>query len=306
MNEVTPFTVSRTFQAPRAILFQAHSDTAHLSRWMGSAGETVLKAEIDFREGGEHHYGTRQADGSEVWGKQVFREIRIPGKIVLLQSFSDAGGGLVRHPLAPTWPLEMLSTTTFRDAGPGETELTVNWRPWNASEEECRTFDKAREGMKGGFAGSFGKLEAYLKASERLLLNSRLVDAPPERVWRALTDPNEVNAWWGPDGFKNTEVTQDVRVGGQWRFKMIGPDGAVYPNLSTYVELSKPKRLVYDCGDGERVHFRGVIALQDLGGKTLVSLSVEAPTREARDAFLAHNALEGGRQTLGKLAAFMK
>ena len=43
--------------------------------------------------------------------------------------------------MAPTWPLEMLSTFTFEDAPGGKTKFTVRWSPHNASDEERKTFD---------------------------------------------------------------------------------------------------------------------------------------------------------------------
>jgi uncharacterized protein YndB with AHSA1/START domain len=46
---------------------------------------------------------------------------------------------------------------------------------------------------------------------------TRVIRAPRELVWRAITDPEQVAEWWGPDGFTNTVLEMDVRVGGVWR-----------------------------------------------------------------------------------------
>ncbi len=75
-------------------------------------------------------------------------------------------GGLTRHPMAPTWPLEMLTTVTFEDAPGGKTKLTLVWSPLNASDEEQKTFDAAHRGMTGGWAGTFERLDAYLAATK--------------------------------------------------------------------------------------------------------------------------------------------
>jgi hypothetical protein len=83
-----------------------------------------------------------------MWGKFVYREIAAPGRIVLVNSFSDEQGGLSRHPMAPTWPVEMLSTTTLTEEG-GQTKITIEWVPLNPTDEERRTFD-AHDGMKQG------------------------------------------------------------------------------------------------------------------------------------------------------------
>jgi len=67
-------------------------------------------------------------------------------------------------------------------------------------------------------------------ATEREITLSRLFDAPREVVFDAWTDPRQIAAWWGPDGFTNTIQEMDVRPGGVWRFVMHGPDGVDYPN----------------------------------------------------------------------------
>lgn len=305
MTEVKPFSVSRVFDAPRELVFQAFTDVGHLARWMGPKGYKVIRAALDLRVGGSYHYGLEGPGGARMWGKQVFREILRPERLVYLQSFSDEAGGLARHPMSASWPLLMLSTATFDDAGGGKTRLTISWHPYEADEAGLAAFDGARSSMQGGFAGMFETLDAHLAATACQLVNARVLDAPRERVWAALTDPAQVNAWWGPDGFQNVDVQQDVRVGGTWRFTMVGPDGKRWPNHSTYLEVTPPARLVYDHGDGSAVLFRATIELTELGPRTLLSLTLEAPSREARDGFLKFGAVEGGRQTLGKLAAFL-
>jgi uncharacterized protein YndB with AHSA1/START domain len=79
-----------------------------------------------------------------------------------VHSFSDESGGLTRHPLSPTWPLELLTTVTFEDAPGGKTNLTLRWSPLNATDEENKTFAAARDGMTQGWTGTFERLATYL------------------------------------------------------------------------------------------------------------------------------------------------
>ncbi len=62
------------------------------------------------------------------------------------------------------WPLQMLSEATFtvRD---GKTTGTIKWLPLDASDEERRTFDGARDGMTQGWTGTFQQLANYLTKS---------------------------------------------------------------------------------------------------------------------------------------------
>lgn len=162
MPTTAPFTISRVFNAPVDLVYKVSTEPAHLMKWMGPAGVTGIKAEVDLRPGGTNHYGYRNPDGSETWGRQVYKEI-VPGKkIVCIQSFSDKDGNVTRHPLAPAWPLEMLSTTTFEAAGPNQTKLTITWEPYNSDEAGVAMFDGARPGMSGGWEGTFQALENYL------------------------------------------------------------------------------------------------------------------------------------------------
>lgn len=162
MPEIKPFTLSRIFNAPRDLVFKVNTDPAHLAKWFGPAGMEVIKADMDLRPGGMYHYGLRSPDGNEMWGKQVYREVVVPEKLVFIQSFSDKNGGLTRHPMSPTWPLEMLSTTLYEDLG-DKTRMTVSWQPYQADDEALRTFDNARGGMEGGFKGMWDNLDVYLQ-----------------------------------------------------------------------------------------------------------------------------------------------
>ncbi|MEI9804501.1 MAG: SRPBCC domain-containing protein [Pseudolabrys sp.] len=114
------------------------------------------------RIGGTYHYGMQTPDGTLMWGRMIFREITPPERMVFINSFSDEAGGLGRHPLAPTWPLEMMSIYTFEDVGGGKTKFTVHWSPYNPTDEERKTFDAGHDSMTKGWSGTLEQLEAYL------------------------------------------------------------------------------------------------------------------------------------------------
>jgi uncharacterized protein YndB with AHSA1/START domain len=92
----------------------------------------------------------------------VYREITPRDRIVFLNSFSDEAGGTTHHPMAPTWPLEMLSIFTFEDVAGGKTRFTVRWSPHNATEEERKTFDAMQDSVHQGWGGTLDKLAGYL------------------------------------------------------------------------------------------------------------------------------------------------
>jgi len=97
-----------------------------------------------------------------MWAKFVYREVVAPELLVWEHSFSDEAGGLTRHPLSPTWPLNLLTRVTFDEATGGKTKLTLRWTPLDATEEEQKTFAAAHDIMQGGWTGTFDQLGDYL------------------------------------------------------------------------------------------------------------------------------------------------
>jgi uncharacterized protein YndB with AHSA1/START domain len=156
------FVISRVLDAPRELVWKCFTDPAHMQQWWGPKGATVIQAKMDLRPGGTFHYFMRAADGTEIWGKMLYREISPRDRIVFINSFSDEAGGTTRHPMAPTWPLEMLSIFTFEDLPGGKTKFTVRWSPHNATDEERKTFDAGHDSMRQGWGGTLDQLQGYL------------------------------------------------------------------------------------------------------------------------------------------------
>jgi uncharacterized protein YndB with AHSA1/START domain len=157
------FTISREFDASRETLWACLTEPERMRQWWGPKGCKVVAATMDLRPGGSYHYGLQMPNGDTMWGKFVYREIVAPERLHFINFFSDENGGVTRHPLAPTWPLEMLSTFALEEAN-GKTRFTVRWSPHNATKEEREAFDspEMRIGMSNGWSGTLDQLEAYL------------------------------------------------------------------------------------------------------------------------------------------------
>lgn len=166
MSTLQPFTYSRTFNAPRELVYQVHSKPEHVAKWFGPAQTDVKKFDMNFFVGGVNHYCIVVPVDIEMWGKQTYLEIVPNEKIVHIQSFSDKDGGIAAHPMSPTWPKEMLAKTTFEDDGAG-TKVTITWLPYNSDELGINTFDSARDSMTGGFKGMMDNLQTYLQNLQR-------------------------------------------------------------------------------------------------------------------------------------------
>lgn len=160
-SPVREFVIARTFAANRDRVWRAWTEIDQLEQWFGPKGVTTVAAKREFKPGGIFHYCMKTPDGKEMWGRSVYREIVPPERLVWVNSFSNPEGGVTRHPFSGTWPLEMLTTVTLSETD-GKTTVTVEWLPLNATAAELATFDGAREGMKGGWTGTFDQLAAYL------------------------------------------------------------------------------------------------------------------------------------------------
>jgi uncharacterized protein YndB with AHSA1/START domain len=75
--------------------------------------------------------------------------------------------------------------------------------------------------------------------------NARTFAAPREDLFQAFSNPERLALWWGPEGFTNTFREFGLRPGGAWRFVMRGPDGAEYENVSEFLEVEEPGRIVF-------------------------------------------------------------
>ncbi len=140
--------------------------------------------------------------------------------------------------------------------------------------------------------------------SARQIVNTRIVNASRELVWKAWTDPKHIIHWWGPTGFTNTIHEMDVRPGGTWRFIMHGPDGTNYENENLYLEVVKPERLIYEHVSPPKHSVK--TTFEECEGKTKITMEMTFATAEERDTTVEkYGAVEGMKQTLGRMAEYV-
>jgi uncharacterized protein YndB with AHSA1/START domain len=131
--------------------------------------------------------------------------------------------------------------------------------------------------------------------SDREIRSERIFNAPRERVWKALTDPNLVSQWWGR-GNKLVIERMDVQRGGYWRFVEHSPEGT-HGFEGRYREVTPPERVVQTFSwDG----MPGYVAVETMtleelsdGRTKLVTVSLFHTTEE-RDGML-HSGMEQGQ-----------
>ena len=156
------FVIFRVLEAARERVWLVLTGLEAMKHWWGPAGFTMIAGKMDLRPGGFFHGGLKSPEGYKVWGKFSYVEIVPPERLVFINTFSNEAGGITKHPIIPTWPMETMATLTLEELPGVTTKLTVRWVPHNCSDVERKTFDAAHVGMKATWNGTFDRLAAYL------------------------------------------------------------------------------------------------------------------------------------------------
>lgn len=76
------------------------------------------------------------------------------------------------------------------------------------------------------------------------LVLERTIDAPPEKVFRAYTDPAILSQWFAPKPWSISDMVLEPRPGGRFNFVMHGPEGERFPNSGIYLEIVENRRII--------------------------------------------------------------
>lgn len=159
------FVINRSFDAPRAQVFDSWTTPALLATWLPPAGFGMTYSRDDIRPGGDVRFVLSQGDVA-MHVQHVYEEVVRPDRLVYLQRFTDGAGNVARQPGAPTWPETTRVTVLFVDEGEAQTRVTVQFDVvGDATAEERSTFTGERSGMTVGWTASFDVLEGMLASA---------------------------------------------------------------------------------------------------------------------------------------------
>jgi len=140
--------MTRVFDAPRRLVFDAFSKPELLKRWFGPRGWSLVVCEVDLRVGGGFRFVLRGPDGKEMGMRGVYREIAPPERSVHMESFDD-------------FPGESQVTAVFVEEG-GKTTLTATVLYPSREVRDA----VLKSGMEHGAAESYDKLNELLASPE--------------------------------------------------------------------------------------------------------------------------------------------
>ena len=142
----TEIQMTRVFDAPRELVFEAHTTGEHMSKWWGPRKYEVVNMEFDFREGGKWRFVHRGPEGEDHGFRGEFREIVPPEKIVWTFEYEGAPGQIA------------VETMTLEEKD-GKTTLTA---VSDAGSKEARDA-VLQSGMQEGAAETWDRLEEYVQ-----------------------------------------------------------------------------------------------------------------------------------------------
>jgi uncharacterized protein YndB with AHSA1/START domain len=281
--------VTRLFDAPRTLVFDAWTDAKHVGRWWGPKGFTTTTHQIDVRPGGVWRFTMHGPDGVDYPNKITYLEIVKPERLVYDNGDKEQPG-------------YFQSTVTFAEEGM-QTRLSLRMLFRTAGERDA-VVEKynALEGAKQHLDRLGEQLEKM-----QTMITTRIFDAPREVVFKAWTDPKQLQRWWGPKGFTNPVCEVDVRPGGAIRIHMRAPDGTVYPMTGVFHEIVVPERLVFsssalDGNDDPLFEVLNTVTFADEGGKTKLTLQASVSKVKGHAAPHLAGMEQGWSMALDRLA----
>lgn len=152
VTEGRELVLTRTFDAPRELVFAAYSSCEHLRNWWGPRSWPMAECSMDFRVGGVWHYCLRGPnEGDESWGRAVFTEIVEPERIAYTDAFSDADGAVNEE-------MPITEGSVDLEDVAGRTRLTMR-AVYPSADELKAVLDM---GMEAGITETLDRLDEHL------------------------------------------------------------------------------------------------------------------------------------------------
>lgn len=285
--QIPPLKVSRVLHARRETVFKAWSSAEHVTRWFSPDTYTTPKARVRMEVGGPFELCMRSPAGEEHWIRGTFTEVQPNDKLTIDMSVMDAAGQALFRALTEVWfadamcgtQLDIVQTYTLID-------LSKGWMLAGAAEGWRGTLDKLEKEVIRMQGGSETTTRSVVHATFDL---ERTYDAPVARVWKALTDINAKQKWFGgsPGKWQLIERQMDVRVGGREVLKGRWEGGVVSTFDAVYQDVVANERLVYSYTmfiDDKKISVSlATLQLKSQGTRTTLSITEQGAYLDGYD-----------------------
>ncbi len=283
----TPLRLSRDFHARRETVFKAWSTAEHVQRWFSPETFTVPEARVDMRVGGPFELCMRSPAGAQHWLRGRFVEVVPHSRLTIDMVVADsAGKELFRAYTEVAFAdascgtrMDVVQTYTLLDP-------SVEWMVAGAPEGWRSTLDKLEKEVVSMQGGGDTGVRSGVHATFHL---ERSYEAPVARVWKALTDQQAKQKWFGgpPGRWELLERHMDVRAGGSERLKGRWEGGVTSTFDAVYHDVIPQERLVYSYVmhlDEKKISVSlATLQLKGAGGKTTLKVTEQGAFLDGYD-----------------------
>lgn len=305
-NNSNEIKISRVYDAPVKLVWDAWTDPKKAALWWGPRGFTLTTHSKDLRPGGNWRYTMHGPDGTDYPNNTIYHEVEECAKLVY-----DHGGYDDRPPLFRV-------TVTFKEVnGKTKMDMSMALATPEAAEETRKFIKKA-----GGYA-TWDRLAEYLEertSQKDIFVINRSFDAPIDLMFEVWTNPKHFSKWLAPTGFNMEFMRANIKAGDSTFYSMFNDQGMKMFGRASYIEITKPNRIVYTqqfCDEKENISRHPMAPTWPETMLTTVTLTEEGPnqtrvnvkwevygsaTKEERDTF---NKAKGG-MTQGWTGSFDK
>lgn len=222
--------ITRVMNAPRQLVWEAWTDPKHIIHWWGPVGFTNSVIQFDFKEGGIWRFTMHGPDGRDYPNKIQFLKIESP-KHIAYRHVEDT----------ETEAVHFFVTVDFIEEG-DKTQITMQMI---CDTPEELQFLESEYGAIGGAVDTMDRLRAHLKVMsfnspvDLPVVVERTYNASASKVWSALTNRDEMQAWY----FELEDFQPEV--GFEFSFTGTTEDNRPYLHLCKITEVIPEKRLSY-------------------------------------------------------------
>ena len=221
--------LTRVFDAPAKLVWDAWTDPRQVGQWWGPRGFTLTTHSRELRPGGKWIYTMHGPDGIDYPNIATYHEVEKYARLVY------------DHGATETTPPLFRVTVSFAESQ-GKTTMNMTMSLASAAAaDETRKFVK-----KVGGDTTWDRLAEYLherEGQDKFVIN-RTFEAPIDLVFETWTDPKHLAQWLPPVGMTSRFFKCDIKTGGRSFYCMEGVNGVMY-GRAEYLEVTRPNRIVY-------------------------------------------------------------
>ena len=263
-NKPKEIYISRIYDAPVKLVWDAWTDPEKVAKWWGPRGFTITTQHKDTRTGGSWNYIMHGPDGVDYVNKTKYLEVEKYSRLVY-----DHGGNDDRAPLFRV-------TVEFTEVkGQTKMEMTMALATAEAAAETKKFIKKA------GGDSTWDRLAEFLSPDDKFVIN-RSFECSRDLMFELWTDPKHFSQWLPPTGFTQEYIRADIRTGGSGFYCMSGPNNMKMYGRIEYKEIRKPDRLVYTqvfCDKDEKISRHPMAPTWPETMLTTVTLTEEGPQK---------------------------